>query len=55
MKTDNSIRINVPKLVRDAMGLTRGTKLAFEVISSTECRIKNLDALVAQLAQSGRN
>lgn len=47
MKTDTSIRINIPKLVREAMGLTRGTRVMFEVTGPGEAKIINLDRLVA--------
>lgn len=46
MKSMNTIRIAVPKLVREAMQLSRGSRIMFEVTGPGECKIYNLDRLV---------
>jgi len=50
MKTDNLLRVTVPKLVREALGLQRGTTLAFEVIDETCMKIINLDRALTKRA-----
>jgi bifunctional DNA-binding transcriptional regulator/antitoxin component of YhaV-PrlF toxin-antitoxin module len=47
LKTTTQLRVTIPRLVRDALGLDRGTTIAFEVLSPTECKLVNIERKLA--------
>lgn len=51
MKTDQRVRLAIPKLVREAMQLEHGTTVQIEVIAPGKAIITNLDKMVADLTR----